>query len=98
MVNLAHKNSKLLLIKILIIIKLLNMMLAITVTVIITPVIITIIIKCKGRYRTPATTNTELLVTLHNGRKPLNNIKRRSPSDAVRVSYTPLKQLIHHLT
>ena len=97
MINLAHKNSKLLLIKILIIIKLLNMILAITVTVIITPVIITIIIKCKGRYRTPATTNTELLVTLHNGRKPLN-IKRRSPSDAVRVSYTPLKQLIHHLT
>ena len=49
-------------------------------------IIITIIIKCRGRYRTPATTNMELLVTLHNGRKPLINIKKSPPpSDAVRV-------------
>ena len=39
-------------------------------------VIITIIMKCRGRYRTLTTTNTELLVTLHNGRKPLSNIKK----------------------
>ena len=35
-----------------------------------------IIMKCRGRYRTPITTNTELLVTLHNGQKPLNSIKK----------------------
>ena len=34
------------------------------------------IIKKRGRYRTPTTTNTELLVTLYNGRKPLSNIKK----------------------
>ena len=28
------------------------------------------IIKCKSIYRTPTTTNTELLVTLHNDGKP----------------------------
>ena len=55
-------------------------------------------IKCRGRYRTLTTTNTELLVTLHNGRKPLGNIKKSSPSDAVRALYTSLKRLIHHLT
>ena len=46
---------------------------------------ITIIINCRGRYRTPTTTNTELPVTLHNDRKPLSNIKKSSPSDAVRA-------------
>ena len=56
------------------------------------------IIKYRGRYRTPATTNTELLVTLRSGRMPECNIKKSSPSDAVAALYTPLKQLIHHLT
>ena len=51
-----HRNSKLLLIKILIIIKMIKMILAIKVIVIIT-IIITIIIKCGGRYRAPTTTN-----------------------------------------
>ena len=51
------------------------MILTIKVTVIITIMIITITIKCSGRYRSPTTNNTELLVTLHNGRKPLSNIK-----------------------
>ena len=32
-------------------------------------------IKCKSIYRTPTTTNTELLVTLHNDGKPLCYIK-----------------------
>ena len=71
----------------------------IKVIVIITKIIMTIItIKCRGRHTTPATTITELPVTLHNGRKPLSNIKKSSPSDAVRVLYAPLKRLIHHLT
>ena len=56
------------------------------------------IIKYVGRYRTPATTNTELLVLLHNGQQPLRNIKKSSASDAMMALYTPLKQLIHHLT
>ena len=46
-------------------------------TIIIT--IITKIIKCRGAYRTPTTTNTELLVTLHDDRKPLSNIEKSSP-------------------
>ena len=66
--------------------------------VIIIIIIIIIIIKCRGRCRTPTTTNTELLVTLQNGRKPLSNIKKSSPSDAASALYTPLKQLIHLLT
>ena len=56
---------------------------------------IAIIIKWRGRHRTPTTTNTELLVTLHHGRKPLSNIKKSSPSDA--ESDTSLKRLIHNL-
>ena len=59
---------------------------------------ITIIIKCRGRYRTPTATNTELLVTLHNGRRPLSNIKKSPASDAARALYMPLKRLIYHLT
>ena len=55
-------------------------------------------IKRRGRYRTPSITNMELLVTLHNGQKPLSNIKKSSPSDAARALYMPLKRLIHHLT
>ena len=54
------------------------------------------IIKYVGRYRTPATTNTELLVLLHNGQQPLSNIKKSSASDPMMALYTPLKQLIHH--
>ena len=40
------------------------------------------------------TTNSELLVTLYSGRKPLTNIKKSSISDTVRVLYKPLKRLI----
>ena len=54
MVNLPHTNSKLLVIKILIIIKIIKTILTIKVIA-----IITIIIKCRGRYRTPTTTNNE---------------------------------------
>ena len=74
------------------------MILTIKVTVIITIMIITITIKCSGRYRSPTTNNTELLVTLHNGRKPLSNIKQSSDSDAVKALCRSLKRLIHHLT
>ena len=59
---------------------------------------ITIIIKYRGRYSSPAATNTELLVTLHNGRRPLSNIKKSPASDTARALYIPLKRLIHHLT
>ena len=61
-------------------------------------IVVTIITKCRGRYKTPTATNTELLVTLYNGWKPLTNIKKSSIPDAVRVQYTALKRLIHHLT
>ena len=46
-------------------------------------IIVIIIIKCRSRYRTPTATNTELLVTLDNGRRPLSNIKKSPASDAV---------------
>ena len=69
-----------------------------TVKVIVTITIIIITIKCRARYRTPTTTNTELHVTLHNGRKPLSNIKKSFPTDALKALYTPLKRLHHHLT
>ena len=89
--NLPHKNSKLLLIKTLIIIKIIKMIMTIIIMIIIVMIIliiiimitkiiiiikITKIIKCKSIYRTPTTTNTELLVTLHNDGKPLSNIKK----------------------
>ena len=83
-------------IKILVIIKITAMVLIIKVIIII--IIVITIIKCRGRYKTPTATNTELLVTLYNGRKPLTNIKKSSIPDAVRVQYTALKRLIHHLT
>ena len=67
-------------------------------TLITKEIIITIIIKCRDIYKTLATTNTKLLVTLHNGWKPLTNIKKMSISDAVRILYMPQKWLIHHLT
>ena len=57
-------------IEILIIIKI-KTMLTVKVIVIISIIIITIIIiKCRGAYRMPTTTNTELLSTLHHGWKP----------------------------
>ena len=59
MVNLPHKNGKLLVIKILIITKIMKVILAIKVIVIIT-IIITGITKCRGRYRTPTGTNNWL--------------------------------------
>ena len=83
-------------IKILVIIKITAMVLIIKVIIII--IIVITIIKCRGRYKTPTATNTELLVTLYNGWKPLTNIKKSSIPDAVRVQYTALKRLIHHLT
>ena len=43
----------------------------------------------RGRYRTPTATNTELLVTLRNGRRPLSNIKKNPTSDAARALYMP---------
>ena len=43
-------------IKVLIIIKIMKMILTIKV-IVITTIIITIMIKCRGRYRTPTTTN-----------------------------------------
>ena len=55
-VNLPHKNSKLLVIKNLIIIKIIKMILTIKVIVIIP--LITIITKRRGRYRAPTTTNS----------------------------------------
>ena len=66
--------------------------------IIITIITITIIAKCRGRYKTPTTTNMELFMALYNGQKFLTNIKKSSTSDAVRVLYRPLKRLIHHLT
>ena len=90
--NLPHKNSKLLLIKILIIRKIIKMIMTIIIMIIIVMIIliliiimmikkiiiikITKIIKCKSIYRTPTATNTELLVTMHNDGKPLSNIKK----------------------
>ena len=68
-VYLPHKNSKLILMKVLIIterikMKLTKEIIIITIIIIIIIIIaILIIIKCRGRYRTPATTNTKLLVT-----------------------------------
>ena len=94
-VHLLHKNSQLLLINILVIIKIMKMIL--TIKGIIITIIITIIIKGTGRYRTPTTTNLELLVTLRNGQKPLSIIKKSSPSDNVRVLFTPLKRLVQYL-
>ena len=57
----------------------------------------TIIIKWRGRYRTPTAINTELPVTLHNVRRPLSNIKKSPTSDTGRALYMPLKRLIHRL-
>ena len=69
-VYLPHKNSKLILMKVLIIterikMKLTKEIIIITIIILIIIIIIAIliIIKCRGRYRTPATTNTKLLVT-----------------------------------
>ena len=61
------------------------MILAIKV-IVITTIIITIVIKYRGRYRTSTTTNMELLVTLLNGQKPLSNMKKSSPSDTAAYS------------
>ena len=64
-VYLPHKNSKLILMKVLIITERIKMKLTkeIIITIIIIIIIAILIIKCRGRYRTPATTNTNLLVT-----------------------------------
>ena len=75
-VYLPHKNSKLILMKVLIITERIKMkltkeiiiitiiiILIIIIIIIIIIIAILIIIKCRGRYRTPATTNTKLLVT-----------------------------------
>ena len=76
---------------------LLKIIIIIIIIIVILIIIITII-KCRGRYRTPTATNTELLVMLHNDRKPLSNSKKSSPSDGASASYMPLKRLMHHLT
>ena len=93
----TYKNSKLFLIKIPVITKIIRRMLTTKVIIITIITIITAIIKCRGRSKNPKTTYAELLVTLYNGRKPLTNMKNSSTSDAMRVLYTPLKRLIHHL-
>ena len=63
---------------IIIIIMIITMIITIMMIIIIIIIIkIPNIIKCKSIYRTP-TTNTELLVTLHNDPKPLSNIKKSS--------------------
>ena len=49
--------------KILVIMKIIATVLIIKVIII----VVTIITKCRGRYKTPTATNTELLVTLYNG-------------------------------
>ena len=54
-------------------------------------IIITIIIKYRGKSKTPATINTELLVTLYKGRKWLTNITKSSISGVVWVLYALLK-------
>ena len=75
------------------------MILTTKVIVIITIIIITMIIKYRGRYRTPTTTNTVLApCDINNGRRPLSNIKKSSISHAVTALYTLLKRLIHLLT
>ena len=83
---------------IIIIIMIIIIIIIMIIIIIIVIIIIITMIKCRGRYRKSTITNTELLVTLHNGRRPLSNIKRSSPSDAGRTLYMPLKWLIHHLT
>ena len=69
MVNLPHKNGKLLLIKILIMMKITKIILTVKNIIIIITfiIIITIKIKCGRGNRTLTTTNTELFVTLRNG-------------------------------
>ena len=66
-------------------------------TVIITKIIIvsTIIIKCRGRSRTPTKTNTKFLVTLYKGLKALTNTTKSSTLDFKWVLHVPLKRLIH---
>ena len=39
-----------------------------------------------------------IIGTLHNGWKPLSNIKKSSPSDAARALYMPLKRFVYHVT
>ena len=65
---------------IIIMIRMMTIIIVIIMIIIMMMIIITItkIIKCKSLYRTPTTTNTELLVTLHNDQKPLSNIKKNS--------------------
>ena len=46
--------------------------------IIIIAIKVTITIKFRGRYKTPTTSNTELLVTLYNGEKPLSITKKSS--------------------
>ena len=103
MVNLLHKNSIYLLIKILIIIEIIKMIVTKKVILLITIIIIIIIITtkiiiCRGRYRTLTRTSTELLVTLYTGRKLLSNVKKSTHSNAARTPYMPLKRLIHDIT
>ena len=55
------------------IMKIVKMVLATKVIVIITIIIIKVI-KCRGRFRTPKTSNTGLLAILQNRQKPLSNV------------------------
>ena len=53
--------------------------------------------KNQRQIQEATTTNTVLLVT-YNDHKPLTDIANSSILHAVWVLYEPLKQLIHHLT
>ena len=60
-------------------------------------VIITIIIKCRGRYRTPTTTNNKASCEITEWQKAFKYYQKELPPDAVKSLYTTLKRLIHHL-
>ena len=66
------------------------MILAIKVTVI-------IIIKCRGRYTMPTTTNNGAPCEIAEWLKAFRQYQKELPPDAVRSLYTTLKRLIHHL-
>ena len=61
--------------------------------IVIKAIIITIIIKCRGRYRTTTATNNELLVTLQNGRRPSKNISPRCCHVSLNASETAYSSL-----
>ena len=59
---------------------------------------ITIIIKRRGRYKTPTTTNAELLVIFYINRKSLGNIKKDFPFRCCEGFIYALETAYHYLT